>query len=210
LPRWTHAVVVGGGITAAQTALALVHQYQSAVTLLMRHPVRVHHFDADPCWVGLDCLKAFHAERDYTRRREMISRARHRGSLPMDVARLLQAAVTAGLLTRQLGAVTQAGSDEEGWIDLQLDPDAGTISADCLILATGFDSTRPGGDWLDRAIQDYDLPVANCGYPIVDHSLRWHPGLYVSGPLAELEVGPVSRNIIGAKLTGERIASTVG
>ena len=42
------------------------------------------------------------------------------------------------------------------------------------------------------------------GYPIIDPSLRWHPR-YVTGPLAELELGPSSRNIAGARRAGERI-----
>ena len=51
------------------------------------------------------------------------------------------------------------------------------------------------------------LPCARCGYPIVDPSLRWHPGVYVSGPLAELELGPVARNIAGARRAGDRIVA---
>ncbi|MBL8151238.1 MAG: hypothetical protein JNN15_15045, partial [Blastocatellia bacterium] len=43
------------------------------------------------------------------------------------------------------------------------------------------------------------------GYPIVDRSLKWHPGIYVSGPLAELELGPTARNIIGARTAAEKL-----
>jgi hypothetical protein len=39
----------------------------------------------------------------------------------------------------------------------------------------------------------------------VDQSLRWHPGIYVTGALAELEIGPTAMNIIGARLAAERI-----
>jgi len=205
LPEWSQAVVIGGGITAAQTALAMIEQRAAGVTLLMRHPIRVHHFDADPCWIG-DGLQAFRTERDYARRREIINRARHRGSLPHDVAHLLQAAATSGLLTRRIGEVVQAEFTSDGWIHLTLDGDHGAIAADCLILATGFDAARPGGEWLSRAVWEHNLPVADCGYPIVDPTLCWRPGLYVSGPLAELEVGPVARNIIGARLAGDRVA----
>jgi hypothetical protein len=83
------------------------------------------------------------------------------------------------------------------------------IQTDRVILATGFDPKRPGGKWLDDAIAEYDLPVADCGYPIVDDCLQWREGLYTTGPLAELEVGPVARNIIGARLAAERIGRAV-
>jgi cation diffusion facilitator CzcD-associated flavoprotein CzcO len=238
LAGWKHAVVIGGGITAAQTALTL--SAQAPVTLLMRHPTRIHAFDADPCWVTALCLRSFHDEPDYTRRRALIQQARHRGSMPPDVARDLQQTALAGALTRRLSEVTHAclaqplspplyevergagGEDDlsslqttslfpslpEGQamrIHLHL-ADNSTLEADLVILATGFEAARPGGAWLDRAIAGYGLPVAPCGYPVVDKSLRWQRGLYVTGPLAELEIGPVARNIIGARLASERIA----
>ena len=58
---------------------------------------------------------------------------------------------------------------------------------------------------IDRLIEDFELPCASCGYPIVDDWLRWHPRIHVSGPLAELELGPVSRNIAGARRAGDRL-----
>jgi hypothetical protein len=79
-----------------------------------------------------------------------------------------------------------------------------------VLLATGFEQQRPGGAWLDRAIADYDLPLAPCGYPLVRPSLVWAPGLYVTGALAELELGPVARNIVGARYAGERLATRSG
>jgi hypothetical protein len=84
-----------------------------------------------------------------------------------------------------------------------------TLQTDRLILATGFVPTRPGGAWLDQAVSDYDLPIAPDGFPIVDPSLCWSDGLYVTGPLAELEVGPVARNFIGARLAAERIGASL-
>ena len=56
---------------------------------------------------------------------------------------------------------------------------------------------------------DDRIATACCGYPIVDSELRWHPRIYVSGPLAELELGPVSRNIAGARRAGDRIVDAI-
>ena len=58
---------------------------------------------------------------------------------------------------------------------------------------------------VDALIASASLPCARCGYPIVDSALRWHPRIHVSGPLAELELGPASRNIAGARLAGGRL-----
>lgn len=203
LPEWTHAVVVGGGISAAQAALAMAARLPGRVTLLMRHPMRVRQFDSDPGWIGPLHQAPFRRVADPARRREIIAAARHRGSMPADVAAELRRALTRGALRLCTGEVGAASGGAAG-VRLQL-RDAAPIEADRVVLATGFEATRPGGAWLDRAAEELALPCAPCGYPLVDTALRWAEGLHVTGPLAELEVGPVARNIVGARIAGERL-----
>lgn len=83
--------------------------------------------------------------------------------------------------------------------------DEAPLSTSMILLATGFEGRRPGGAWLDRAITDLGLSCGGCGYPLVDRALRWHPNVFVTGPLAELKVGPASRNISGARMAARRI-----
>jgi thioredoxin reductase len=206
LPEWQHAIVLGGGITAAQTALALA--VDGPVTLLTRHMTRIHDFDSDPRWIDPRQLADFHATHDYTARRSIIAGARHRGSMPSDVAEDLQRAVLEARLLRRMEQVTGAEAQPNGMIKVEL-ADAAAVETDCLVLATGFEASRPGGAWLDEAIAAHGLPVAPDGYPIVDPTLCWTRGLYVTGPLAELEVGPTARNIIGVRLAAERIRAGV-
>jgi hypothetical protein len=209
LPEWEHAVVVGGGITAAQTALALAERRPGSVTLLMRHPMRVRQFDAPPGWIGPRYLTGFQRDQDPAARRATIQAARFRGSMPPDVASAFRRALLAGAFQLRTGDVVDATFGPDG-ASLRVTCAAGersdeTIVADRVVLATGFASHRPGGAWLDRAIADLGLPCAPCGFPLVDRSLRWTSGIHVTGPLAELEVGPVARNIIGARLAAERL-----
>lgn len=203
LPAWSKLVLIGGGLSAAQTALALAAQQPGSVTLLMRHPLRIFSFDSDPCWVVPICLKDFHTEADFDRRRAIIRQARHSGSVPAEIAEEIRAAAARGHLDIQIGEAQSAEQQPQGYLCLRTA--TGTLKADRILLATGFDPARPGGAWLDQAITDYDLPVAACGYPVIAPALRWSDGLYVSGPLAELEIGPAARNIIGARLAGERL-----
>jgi cation diffusion facilitator CzcD-associated flavoprotein CzcO len=201
-----NTVVIGGGISAAQFALSLAVQHPGKVTLLMRHVPRIHQFDADLGWITYRYLDAFHAEPDYGRRRTMIQEARHSGSMPADVARELEQAAHHGLLVLRLDEVEQMTRRIDQTLFLQLSSGA-TLEAQQIVLATGFDSARPGGVWLDTAISDYGLPCAPDNYPMVDKSLCWSPGLYVCGALAELEIGPVARNLVGVKLAAERIGA---
>jgi thioredoxin reductase len=209
LPAWEHALVVGGGITAVQTALALAMTQPGMVTLLTRHSVRIHNFDSDPAWIDSRQLQPFHQTQDYAQRRAIISEARHRGSMPQDVAHDLKTGLEGGLLQERVDSVVgsrwNAASSQ---IELTL-TNGDSLRTDRLILATGFDTACPGGVWLERAVADYGLPTAPDGYPILNPTLCWAEGLYVMGPLAELEVGPTARNFIGARLAAERIGDSL-
>jgi cation diffusion facilitator CzcD-associated flavoprotein CzcO len=206
LPPWIHMVVVGGGISAAQTALALAQQHPGTVTLLTRHLLRQHQLDSDPGWIGPKYQAGFQQITDYTQRRVTIQQARHRGSVPPDVAVQVRRAVKSEQLRLVQAMVTDVYQNDQGQIRFILADGAGTLTSDGVLLATGFDPQRPGGAWLDAAIAECALPVAPCGYPIVNQALGWADGLYVLGPLAELEIGPVARNIIGARQAAERIS----
>ncbi len=198
---WPERVaVIGGGISAAQVALRLAEAGRS-VSLIARHAPRRHQFDSDPGWVGPKYMRRFSATKDLVQRRAMITRARHAGSMPPDVHRALRRAIDQGGLTWLMGEPVAEAHD--GGAVLQVDGER--VPVDGVLLATGFEGTRPGGALVDELVESHALPCAGCGYPVVDRHLRWHPAVYVTGPLAELEVGPVSRNIIGARRAAERI-----
>ncbi|MEO8606328.1 MAG: FAD/NAD(P)-binding protein [Chloroflexota bacterium] len=208
LPAWEHALVVGGGITAVQTALSLAMTQPGTVTLLTRHAERVHNFDSDPAWIDSRQLLPFHQTNDYAQRRAIIREARHRGSVPPDVARDLKTGLEGGLLEQRIDDITSVSwTPDQPAIEIHL-AHGGSLHTDRLVLATGFDSARPGGEWLAKAVVDYGLPTAPDGYPILSPTLDWAHGLYVMGPLAELEVGPTARNFIGARLAAERIGDS--
>ncbi|MBT2583246.1 FAD/NAD(P)-binding protein [Planococcus sp. ISL-109] len=196
--------VIGGGITAVHLTLKLQERFPGQVTLMKRHPFRVHDFDSDPGWLGPKYQRTFRKTRSYKSRREMIVRARRKGSIPSDlhakIRRQLRHFPELVIDGHVHQAVRQNGGtalyNEHG----QLLQKAGTV-----ILATGFQPQLPGREWLAPIIKELHLPCAECGYPVLTHTLQWGPGLYVMGPLAELEVGPIARNISGAREAASRI-----
>ncbi len=206
-PTDGHTVVVGGGITAGQVALALSGRAPGRVTLLMRHPVAEADFDSSPCWVGPSCRKVFVNATSLTSKRNLIAQARNRGTMSQDVVKRLRAAITDGTLHRVQGDVVSVAAADDGVVLRLAAGEA--VRASRVLLATGFDGARPGGAWLDEVIGWFDLPLAPCGYPVVDGALHWGQGIYVSGPLAELEVGPPAGNIVGARMAAERIRRAV-
>ncbi|MEE2755421.1 MAG: FAD/NAD(P)-binding protein [Myxococcota bacterium] len=195
-------IVIGGGISAGQVALRLVDEGHQ-VHLVSRHAFRIHQFDSDPGWLGPKFMSNFRREMDVDRRRSLIIEARHRGSIPPDVHDGLQHAVKQGGLEVHECGIDSVISHERG-VSMHL-MDGVVIEAQRALLATGFSAQRPGGALIDDLVLSESLPCAHCGYPIVDDGLRWHPRIYVAGPLAELELGPVSRNIAGARRAADRI-----
>ncbi len=204
-PNGTIAVV-GGGISASQVALRLAREGHR-VRLVSRHPLRQHQFDSDPGWLGPKFMSSFSQERDYDRRRALITDARHRGSVPPDVKRALSRAIARGQIGWHEGRIERLEQRPHS-LELELADDV-VLEAQQVLLATGFEPRRPGGTMVDELIESASLPCAGCGYPIPDTTLRWHPHVYVSGPLAELELGPASRNIAGARRAGERIVGGI-
>lgn len=206
LPAECSVAIVGGGISAAQIALRLQNQGHR-VTLVSRHPLREHSFDVDAGWLGPKFMRGFQLTRNLGVRRELIQHARHRGSLPPSDAETLRKVVARGeveWIDAELRSVTPRSKE------LRLHLSHGReIAVDRLTLATGFASKRPGGALVDELIRSASLPVARCGFPAVDPLLRWHERLFVSGALAELELGPTAMNIPGARRAGDRILEAV-
>lgn len=197
-------VVVGGGISAGQIALKLVDEGHE-VNLVSRHEIRENQFDSDPGWLGPRNMNTFSKVKDLEKRRTMITEARHKGSMSPDVVAAIENQKSRGRLQHHIGEIGKVGLQNE---NLTISMKSGDeIKAQRVLLATGFSGYRPGGSFIDQLVESASLPCASCGYPIVNESLCWHNGVYVSGPLAELELGPASRNISGARKAAERIVA---
>lgn len=198
--------VVGGGLTAAHTAALLCETPNvDKVTLIKRHEYRVHDFDSDPGWLGPKYLTNYHKITSLRERRGTITRARNRGSIPRDMFLRLKRLEADGSL--------RCINDEIQGISTQLpDPllyfkDTPAESFGAVLLATGSATGIPEENWLTPVIDSENLPCSNCGFPIVSKQLEWKKGLHVAGPLAELEIGPVSRNISGARKAAAILSS---
>lgn len=136
----------------------------------------------------------------------MIKEARYRGSITKDVYINIKKQINTGKLYVYNGGVVSAKLEGQ-CIQLLTSQDE-MLSGDAVLLSTGAEPSLPGREWLKEAIDHIRLPCAPCGFPIVSKSLEWKNGLFVTGALAELEIGPVSRNIAGARKATERILQT--
>ncbi len=203
VPQAGETLVVGGGITAVQLALALAEDRPGRVTLLTRHPLREHNLDFDPCWIGPKCLRGFSAI-PYDRRREVVDAARNVGTVPEETMERWRAAHAEGSVRLERSTIRDAIQTRSR---VRLTIDEGELETDRIVLATGFDPRRPGGEMVDRMIAEMELPTAPCGFPVLDEFFRWTDGLFLTGALAELQGGPCARNIVGARNFGRVLLS---
>lgn len=200
--------IIGGGITSVHLGLKLSALFPNEITLLKRHQFRIYDFDSDPAWLGPKNQLQFNKLKSYNKRREQIIAARHKGSIPYDLHFKIIHSLRQGSLQIVDGQVDHA--DVEGnKVNLRDDQDTLIQKTSTILLATGFKPTLPGIEWLTPMIQQQHLKCAECGYPIVSRSLQWGQNLYVIGALAELEMGPIARNISGARQAAERIVSSL-
>ncbi len=202
LTQCNSVVIIGGGISAAHAAIKWSNLLPGKVTMVTRKPLAVHQFDSDPGWLGPKYMNSFHKIRCFEERRKVIKEARFPGSLTVELKTEIERRKKLGILDVKIDEVIGVSQSM-----LQL-KSTETIVTDAILLATGFEQKPPGMEWLQRLIQDHCLPCASCGYPIPKPSLEWEDGLYLLGALAELQLGPVARNISGARRGAERIISS--
>lgn len=204
--RASRPIVVGGGVTAAHLALRLA-DHGRPVRLIVRGELRVHQFDSEPCYIGPACMRRFLATDDPGQRREILCEARYPGSVTPELARRLEDARRVGLLEVVLDEIVEAARADADTIGLS--GRRGRYRADLVVLATGFAPGPPGGrlraGLASGAATGAPLPVDEEGFPIPSASLEWAPGLYVTGALAEQELGPAAGNIVGAHNAAKRI-----
>ena len=196
-------VILGGGISAIHTALKWSKRRPGKVKLLTRHPFRLHQFDSDPGWLGPKKMNSFKKVTCFNKRRHLIINARHKGSIPQELKAKVLKEEKEGRLDIIVDEVSNATLANG---EIKLDLKNASLATNQILLATGFNPAPPGFNWLHSTIEREGLLCATCGYPIVsEKSLEWGENLYVIGALAELAVGPVSRNISGARRGAERI-----
>ncbi len=203
IPETGEIVVVGGGMSAVQTALSIADNNRH-VTLLSPHSLRQNNYDSDPGWMGPKYLNRFRKISCFRKRRRIINEARNSGTITQDLKRELIKSQNRKECSVTIDHVENCSVLTNDLMLLNL-KSGETLAANHIVLATGYANRCPGGELLNGLISNFNLKCSECGFPITDTSLRWHDRLYVSGALAELEVGPASGNIIGARMAAEKI-----
>jgi hypothetical protein len=190
-----HLTVVGGGLSSINFALSIVQSRkpQPKVTLLINRPFKTSVLETDPATLAPDFLAHFSTV-DYTTRRQLIQQSRIAGSVP---ALSLQTLEESSVEIRQdpIKNVQMLPNSKSVRLGLA----SGTaLDTEALVLGTGFARGKCWDKLVQQLAATYDLKLAEGDFPIPRADLQWLDGLYLLGGLAELELGPTSRNLAGA------------
>ncbi|NEQ55445.1 MAG: lysine N(6)-hydroxylase/L-ornithine N(5)-oxygenase family protein, partial [Leptolyngbya sp. SIO3F4] len=211
--RGERILIVGSGLTAGHLALGAISR-GARVMLMARRTFYEKLFDAAPGWLGPKYLKGFHAESSWETRWQMIRDARNGGSLTPAVLTKLRRLERDGKISFYEHCEVQSATwQEEAWKVVCTHPETHDCIAhlpiDRIWLATG--STLDINRWplLSVVRERYPLPTLQ-GLPILDKHLRW-PGcnLFIMGGATALHIGPVARNLFGAKLACDLIVPSL-
>ena len=201
-------LVVGGGLSAAQAALAAVHAGQRVV-LRSRRPLTTRAFDIATEW-----LDARHADRlrfefwslPVEKRRAACREATSGGSVPARYMEELHRIASQDASALKIEVDAEIEGSKVGVDDSQVIVNDEAFAM--VILATGV-SPAPSGSSLYQSVQELlDAPTVD-GLPHVDTSLRWSPeeDLFVMGIGAMLELGPGGGNLMGAMRGAKLVAN---
>ncbi|WP_048320709.1 FAD/NAD(P)-binding protein [Crocosphaera watsonii] len=200
-------LIVGGGLTSGHLAKGAIN-LGANVTLMTRKQLQEKIFDADPGWLGPKYLKDFQAETDWYIRYQQIQQARNGGSMIPEMMLQLRKAVSEGtIIINECCQVRAAQWQNNLW---QVDCEDGSKDQfNRIWLATGTRFSAMEHPLLQEVLETYPTEIVN-GLPVLDEYLRLpKSNFFIMGGLAALRIGPVARNIGGARMACKSIVPAI-
>ena len=200
IPYETSSHVVGSGITAAHLTLKLIEESQSSkVHLWMNKSIEVYDFDADPGWLGPKNMTRYREIESSKERLKVIAQERHKGSMPKELYLRLKKHMQEGNLEIHVNEI-QAIQNHK------IITENDEYQYDHILLATGFKNNIMQMPVIKNFVENINAPLTETKHPSLTETLEWVPGVYVSGALADIELGPFARSFAGGRESASRIA----
>lgn len=202
-------LVIGGGLTAVQTA-QLAHRRGCKVLLLSRRPLTSRHFDVDVKWFDRRRTQGYLFEflsLPAEERLRMIRETRGGGSVPKMYMEDVRARMASGRFNIAVGEADVLNHDGA---TVQVRIGGTTHSFDKIISACG---NRPDCTALPLVanLQRRWPADINGGLPVLSHDVQWNglKKLFVIGALAALQIGPDAGNLMGLRRAAQVVVSAL-
>ena len=206
-------LVVGGGLTAVQSAQKCIRRGQCQTLLCSRRPLVERHFDLPIEWFDKRCMGKCMSDfyhQPVQSRLELLKETRGGGSVPkvyMDQVRKME---RLGQLKRVVGDVSYQGTNDCGRHSVLVN---GKVQVfDKLILACGVKADGQAENSLYWNIAQ-DLSTTRGivgGLPMVSEDLEWDDNLFVVGGMGGLNAGPDGANLMGMRRAAKVIVNRLG
>lgn len=187
--------IVGGGISAVQRALEVRRRTKHVVRLWIRRPISVSDFDYDQALTRARFVDWW-SRLDDARKPAFLGRNGARGSVPPGLEARLSKAVRRGHVELHQGVPRVEWQPSKDRLVLS-GGKGDAVESRGLTLATGLEPEGIGG-WLRASVERLALPL-RAELPHLQPDMHWGRGVYASGPLARLRLGPMAANLIGAR-----------
>ncbi|RIO47694.1 FAD/NAD(P)-binding protein [Staphylococcus hyicus] len=197
-PNYRASHVVGSGISSGHLTLKLIHENpQKVIHLWMKKDFEMFDFDADPAWLGPKKMRGFQQETNLLERIKINKQERHKGSMPRDMIMALKHYQQEGRLVIHQNPIIRCEAHH-------IITETERVEYDHILLATGFKYDVMEQPLMKRLCQ---MKGARCvkEFPKTTVQLEWLPQLYVAGMMADIELGPFARNIMGGRQAALRI-----
>ena len=211
-------MVVGGGLTAVQTAQKVVRMLEqksvpSSVTLCSRKKLVERHFDIPVKWFderksNLHQAQFYHETAE--ERLKALRATRGGGTVPPIYHQKLRQMEEDGEIERKVGDISIANENEDhSSFTIHLTGDEkDEIEVDAIILACGLEPDFLAHPLVQKIQKQWPVESRG-GFPIISEDLRWTENLYVVGGLASLAVGPDAANLMGISRAAETVANAL-
>lgn len=217
-------LVVGGGLTAVQTAQKIVNSAKDKgtsmkVVICSRRCLVERHFDIPVKWFD-EREARFHQSQFYheseTQRLEALQRTRGGGTVPPFYMKRLHSMEKEGVVICKTGDISIVKENDDNSLVVCisqpkdktfLDADI-EIKVDAIVLACGLQPDCFACPLVEKIQQKWPRKIIG-GFPVVSEDLMWTENMYVVGGLASLSVGPDASNIMGILRAAETVANAL-
>lgn len=215
-----NVLVIGGGLTAVQTAHKLVrscNDKNTRVVLCSRKNLVERHFDIPVKW--FDYREAhYHQSQFYfepeEERLKALRATRGGGTVPPIYMETTRSMEKIGYLTRKTGNVSVIKKNEDDdslmvRIENKFSKlDDEEFQADVIVLACGLQPNCFAHPLVQKLQKRWPQELIG-GFPLVSEDLQWAKNLHVVGGLASLSVGPDASNLMGISRAAETVSNAL-
>mmetsp|Transcript_14442 Transcript_14442/g.34820 ORF Transcript_14442/g.34820 Transcript_14442/m.34820 type:complete len:486 (-) Transcript_14442:52-1509(-) len=213
-------LVVGGGLTAVQTAQHCLRRGKR-VYLCSRRTLIERHFDIEHCWFDKRSankhISDFYHQPE-SRRLADLREVRGGGSVPplyMNDLRKWNKTGQLTLVEKVEPEFLRSTKDGKVWISMVYNQEDSRekkeklqLAFDCIILACGIKPDCTINPFVRKVLENVPIRTVG-GFPSVSVDLEWSKNLFVVGALASLNVGPDGGNVMGARRAASIVANAL-